>query len=71
MEKYVTAAAWYLLGIGLYFVYNFFCSQEYERLYRHGSKRLSGASDFRRFDCRSHNNCWSFVFVCMADQYGR
>lgn len=24
MEKYVTAAEWYLLGIGLYFVYNLF-----------------------------------------------
>lgn len=24
MEKYVTAAAYYLLGIGLYFVYNLF-----------------------------------------------
>jgi hypothetical protein len=24
MEKYVIAAAWYLLGIGLYFVYNLF-----------------------------------------------
>ena len=24
MEKYMTAAEWYLLGIGLYFVYNMF-----------------------------------------------
>ena len=27
MEKYVTAAAWYILGMVLYFVYNLFISR--------------------------------------------